>query len=52
MYSIQRTSQITFIDYKKVDGEDWLILGDEYGYVRVLDITAFLLSLDVRPITP
>lgn len=28
MYSIQRTSQITFMEYKKVDKEDWLVLGD------------------------
>ncbi len=44
MYSIQKTSQITFIEFKRINKEDWLILGDEYGYVRVLDITAFIIS--------
>ncbi len=52
MYSIQKTSQITYIESKKVDTEDWLILGDEYGYVRILDITAFIKQHDVRPVTP
>ena len=28
MYSIQKTSQITFIEYKKIKNEDLLILGD------------------------
>ncbi len=52
MYSIQKTSQITYIESKKVDNEDWLILGDEYGYVRILDLTAFIKQHDVRPVTP
>lgn len=52
MYSIQKTSQITFISSICQKSEQLLILGDEYGYVRILDITKFLGENDLKPVTP
>lgn len=51
MYSIQKTSQITFISSICQKSEQLLILGDEYGYVRILDITKFLVENDLKPVT-
>ena len=29
-----------------------LILGDEFGYIRIVDISEFILEVDLKPITP
>lgn len=57
MYSIQKSSQITFISSKyEAEKQDKnarceLILGDEFGYIRIVDITSFLLELNIGPVT-
>lgn len=56
MYSIQKSSQITFIsnNYSEVKGSSTceLILGDEYGYIRVIDISQFVEENDIKPVVP
>jgi len=44
MYSIQKTSQINFIKpfYNDKTKECEVILGDEFGYIRIINITGFL----------
>lgn len=44
MYSIQKSSQITYIKplYDPKTRECEVILGDEYGYIRVINISAFI----------
>jgi hypothetical protein len=29
-----------------------LILGDEFGYIRIVDLSAFILEKDIKPVTP
>lgn len=58
MYSIQKSSQITFISstFSEATSKNpltcELILGDEYGYVRVVDLASFIEEQDLKPITP
>lgn len=48
MYSIQKSSQITFISSTYSEATDKqpiqceLILGDEFGYIRIVDLSAFI----------
>ena len=54
MYSIQKTSQINFIKpfYNDKTKECEVILGDEYGYIRIINITGFLQENNIVPVTP
>lgn len=58
MYSIQKSSQITFISssYSEATSKEparcQLIMGDEFGYIRLADISAFLEDQDLRPVSP
>ena len=57
MYSIQKSSQISFINsrYTEAKGSQTkkceLILGDEYGYIRIIDLTEFIEEKELKPIT-
>jgi hypothetical protein len=57
MYSIQKSSQITFISSsyqieKENDGVKCeLILGDEFGYIRIVDISNFIRDKDIKVVT-
>jgi len=57
MYSIQKSSQITFISSKFEQEKDSgfikceLILGDEFGYLRIVDLSLFIEDLDIKPVT-
>ena len=44
MYSIQKSSQITYLNsfYEPEGNQCKLVLGDEYGYIRMVDISPFL----------
>jgi hypothetical protein len=44
MYSIQKSSQITYISYLENEkgNKHEIILGDEYGYIRIIDLTTFI----------
>lgn len=56
MYSIQKSSQITFISSNYSIKDDLikceLILGDEFGYIRIVDISNFIKDKEIRPVTP
>lgn len=54
MYSIQKSSQITYIKpiFDPVTKECEIILGDEYGYIRVANITSFIEANKINPVTP
>lgn len=53
MYSIQKSSQITYIKpiYEPVTKECEIILGDEYGYVRVASLTSFIEAHKITAVT-
>jgi hypothetical protein len=53
MYSIQKASQITFVSSNFVEKNQvgQLILGDEFGYIRVIDLWGFLSEQNIKPVT-
>lgn len=53
MYSIQKSSQITYIFpmYDANTHDCQIILGDEYGYIRIIAITDFLKEHGFVPLT-
>ena len=58
MYSIQKSSQITFVSSHYEQNKDTemitceLILGDEFGYIRIVDISGFIHDKEIKPVTP
>ena len=54
MYSIQKTSQLTFIQslFNEKTKECEIIFGDEFGYIRIITITSFITENNINPITP
>lgn len=54
MYSIQKSSQITYIYpvYTEATQDCLIILGDEYGYIRIISLTEFLSDNNIAPLRP
>lgn len=54
MFTIQKASQVTYIDYEFTQEKQILtiLMGDETGYVRVLDVSFIIKSFELKPIIP
>lgn len=52
MYSIQKESQVTFLSSEYHNKELKLILGDEYGYLRLIKLNPLLETEQIEPVVP
>lgn len=51
MFTIEKAAQVTYINYIywAADNLLHLILGDETGYIRILNLSSMLEKLEINP---
>lgn len=50
MFTIMKAAQVTCLDHVTVTGEIKLMLGDENGDIRTLDLMDVIKQLGIKPI--